>query len=236
MGLRSTNINTGLSRFSERVLQLLDKVEHRRARTRGEFDAVYRLRREVASRRGFDPYAEGRFDAALDNAPGTWITTTFIDGELISTLRIHLTIGENDRLHSLPLYSDIIKPHLQNGRTIIDASRLATRLEYSLRFPEIPYVALRPSWLAAEYFDADFIVAMVSEEQQPFYRRVFGYEPWCEPLCHPYHNGEACCMGLDFRALKERVESNYPVFRSSKTERDALFRRRETARPVLAFG
>jgi hypothetical protein len=236
MGLMSANINTGLSRFSERVLQLLDRVEHRRARTRSEFDAVYRLRLEVASRRGLEPYDEGRFDEALDNAPGTWITTTFIDGELISTLRIQLTVGENNRLHSHDVFSDIINPHLQNGRTIIDASRLATRLEYSRRFPEIPYIALRPSWLAAEYCDADFIVATVSKEQQPFYRRIFGYEPWGELRHHPYLNCDACCMGLDFRALKKRVELNYPVFRSSKTERDALFRHRETARPALAVG
>jgi hypothetical protein len=232
----SANVNTGLSRFSDRVLHLLDRVGHRRARTRREIDAVYRLRREAASRRGLEAYAEALSDEALDKAPNTWITTTFIDGDLASTLRIRLIVGENDGLQSLHVFSDIVKPYLRDGHTIIDASRLVTSLEYSKRFPEIPYIALRPAWLAAEYFGADFIVTIACEEHQPFYRRIFGYEPWCEPRRYPYLNCEASCMGLEFRAVKERVEANCPVLRSSQSERDALFRRWVSAPAVLAVG
>jgi hypothetical protein len=134
------------------------------------------------------------------------------------------------------VFSDVIKPQLQKGHTIIDTSQLAVRLEYAQRFPEMPYVALRPAWLAAEYFDADFIVATIFKEQQPFYQRVFGYEPCNEPRLHPSFNRDMSCMRLDFRAAKEQIEASYPFLQSPQAERDALFRRSAPFRAVLAYG
>jgi hypothetical protein len=77
-----------------------------------------------------------------------------------------------------------------------------------------------------EYFDTDFPLATVVEQHQAFYRRVFGFTPWCEPRDYPKFNFKVACMGLDFGAVKERVEARYPFFRSTDAEREALFGRR----------
>jgi hypothetical protein len=220
-------VGSGTPGFSERVLRLLERVEHRCANTRTEKEAVYRLRYEAYIRQGLiEPRAEGRlYDNAQDDTRNAWITTTFIDGELASTARVHVAADENGALPSLGAFSDAIMPHLRMGRVIVDPTRLAARFESVRRFPELPFVALRPAWLAAEYFEADFIVATIVEEHVAFYQRVFGYAQWCEPGDYSDINCRIACMGLDFRGSKERVEARYPFFRSTRAERNGLFNR-----------
>jgi len=229
------------SRFSDRVLRLLERVEHRRANTRTEREAVYRLRHEGDVRQGLnEPRADGQSDdKALDGAPNAWITTTFIDGELASTMRVHIGADETDAIPSLGPFSDVIMPHLRMGRTIVDPTRLVARLEFAIRFPELPYIALRPAWLAAEYFKADFVLATILRQQRAFYRHALGYQLWREPRDYQDFSREVACMGLDFSVAKERVEARYPFFRSTWAERDALFGRWAEPRshlPNLAEG
>jgi hypothetical protein len=228
-------IGGATSRFSDRLLRLLERVEHRWAKTPLEKEAAYRLRYEAYIREGLiEPRLDRLlYDKALEDAPNAWITTTFIDGELASTFRIHVAADENDALPSLGVFSDVIMPRLRTGGVIVDPTRLAAQLEFSRQFREMPYIALRPAWLAAEYFQADFVIATISEEHQAFYRRVFGYAPWCEPRDYPNVKCKIVCMGIDFPAAKERVEARYPVFRSTWAERDALFSRRAPRRTRL---
>jgi hypothetical protein len=223
------------SRFSDRVLRLLERVEHRWARTPLEKEAAYRLRYEAYIREGLiEPRLDGQlYDKALDDSPNAWITTTFIDGELASTVRVHVAADENDALPSLGVFSDVLMPRLRMGRVLVDPTRLAARLEFAKRFPELPYIALRPAWLAGEYFEADFGLVSIAEHHQAFYRRVFGYAPWCEPRDYPNVNCKIVCMGIDFPAVRPRVEARYPVFRSTRAERDALFSRRTPQRTRL---
>jgi hypothetical protein len=233
-----TYVGGATSRFADRVLRLLELVEHRCATTRAEKEAVYRLRYDAYIRqRLIEPRADGRlYDKAFDDAPNAWITTTFVDGEIASTFRIHVAADETGALPSLGVFSDVITPHLRMGLVVVDPTRLAARLEISRRFPETPYIALRPAWLAAEYFQADFVIATIHQEHQAFYRRVFGYAPWSEPRDYPNVNCKILCMGLDFRAAKERVEARYPFFRSTRAERNALFDRPapvRTAQPIF---
>jgi hypothetical protein len=229
-------------RFSEQMSRLLERVEQRCADSRAEKDAVYQLRYEAYIREGLiEPRADGRLcDRGLDDSPNAWITTTFVDGELASTFRVHVASDENEALPSLGVFSDAIMPRLRMGRVIVDSTRLATRPEVAGKLPELPFVALRSAWLAAIYFEADFLIATVVEEHQAFYRRVFGYAPWCEPRDYPGLIRQVACMGLDFRAARERVETHYPFFRSTRTERNDLFSRwtllRRTHPPAFPQG
>jgi hypothetical protein len=233
MDAGASSVGGAISKFSDRMLRFLDRVEHRRADTRSEKEAVYRLRYEAYVRQGLiAPRTEGHlYDSAFDDASNSWITTTFIDGQLASTFRVHVATDENSPLPSLVPFSDAIMPRLRMGRVIVDPTRLAARLEFSRRFPELPYFALRPAWLAAEHFGADFVVATIVDKHQAFYRHAFGYESWCEPRDYPAFNLKVACMGLDFRAAKERVENRYPFFRSTQVERDALFGRSASRPP-----
>src|ERR1700722_15691283 len=125
------------SRFSDRVLRFLERVEHRCAVTPAEKEAVYRLRYEAYIREGLiEPRADGQlYDEALDDAPP-------------STVRVHVASDETGVLPALGSYSDLIMPHLKKRRVIIDLTRFAARLEFARRFAGLPYVALRPTWQA----------------------------------------------------------------------------------------
>ncbi|MGA2042130.1 MAG: hypothetical protein ABSG83_02035 [Roseiarcus sp.] len=211
-------------------MRALERVEYRCARTNAEKEAAYRLRYEAYIRQGLiASRADGMlYDKGVDDAPNAWITTMFIDGELASTVRIHVADRASAAIPSVDPFSDLIMPHLNAGRMIVDPTRLAAELEFARRFPELPYLALRPGWMAGEHFGADFGIVSVVGQHQAFYRRVFGYAPWCEPRDYPGFNLKVACMGLDFRAAKERVEARHPAFRSTNAEREILFGRHES--------
>ncbi len=213
------------SRFSDRVVRFLERVEHRVARTAAEKEAAFRLRYEAYIRNGLiEPHADGRLhDERYDEAPNCWITTTFIDGELAGTTRVNLGAGENAVLPSLSVFRDIIAPRLRVGRRIVEFTRLATRLDLSSVYPELAYIIMRPGYLAAEHFNADFAVATVRSEHLAFYRRVFHFVSWCEPRDYPDVNAKIACMGADMRVGKDQFEARYPFFRSTAVEREALF-------------
>ena len=222
------------SRFSERILRLLERVEHRVAKTPAEKEAVYRLRYEAYIRNGL---IEARDDERLrdqryDDAANTWITATFIDGELAATTRVNFGNSEGAILPSLFVFSDVILPHLRAGRVIVDFTRAAARLEASKRYPELPYIALRPGYMAAEHFDAHFAVATARAEHLAFYRRVFHFVPWCEPRFYPNVTAKIACMGAEFHAVRDRIETRHPFFCSTAAEREALFGPAPPHRPV----
>ncbi|MBV9290467.1 MAG: hypothetical protein JO288_22060 [Hyphomicrobiales bacterium] len=129
---------------------------------------------------------------------------------------------------SREVFSDLIDPYLRAGFTVVDPTRLAACLEMSKRYPELPFLALRPAWLACVHFDADVVLATVAADHVPFYQRVFGYERLCEPRDYPMVRFRIVCLGLDFPAVKCAVEERYPFFRSTEAEREAFL----AVRPV----
>lgn len=217
--------------FSERMLRLRERSEHRCARTPSEKEAAYRVRYDAYIRQQLIAPRDDRMlrDECFDDTPNAWITTTFIDRALASTFRIHVAERPGDPLPSARVYADVIAPRLESGCVLVDPTRLAARLTFAGSLSELPFLALRPAWLAAEHFDADFVLATVTADHQPFYRRVFGYEAWSEPRDYPGFKHKVACLGLDFRAARARVETRFPVFRSTAAEREALFGRRRVA-------
>ncbi len=215
------------SRFSERILRFLERVEYRVARTPADKEAVFRLRYEAYIRNGLiQPSLDGQLhDECYDDGPNSWITTTFIDGELAGTTRVNLASDENGSLPCLGVFRDVIAPYLNAHRVIVELTRTAARLDLSGHYSELPYITLRPAFLAAEHFDADFAVATARAEHLAFFRRVFRFAPWCEFRDYPNVTAKIACLGSDFRADKAKVAARYPFFESTATEREALFGR-----------
>ena len=213
------------SRFSERVFRLLERIEYRIAQSSEEREAVFRLRYDAYRRNELlEPRADGQlYDERYDNAPSALITMTFLDGELAGTTRVNLGAGENAVLPSLRVYRDVIEPQLRAGRMLIETTRLAAQLDTSSIHAELAYLIMRPGYMAAEHFDADYAVASPRAEHMAFYRRVLCFAPWCEPRPYPGLTANFACMGANFHESKERIEARYPFYRSSVAEREALF-------------
>ena len=72
-------------------MALLERVNYRRADTAGEREAIFRLRYEAYLREGaIPPSTSGRFCDALDDATNAWIFGLYIEGELASSIRLHV--------------------------------------------------------------------------------------------------------------------------------------------------
>jgi hypothetical protein len=212
-------------RFADRVAKMLERVEHRPAMCQADRKAAYRLRYEAYLRENL---LNQRLDAMLydevyDASPNSLTTLTYVDGELASTVRVHVITDKEGVSPARDVFPDVVTPYLRAQRVIIDPSRLAARADMARRLPELPYFALRPPWMAAHYFKADYIVLCSASGHEAYYRRVYRFHTWSGLRSYPKVTAKVVCMGLDFAAEMERVQSRYPSFRSTPAEREALF-------------
>ena len=213
------------SRFVDHVFHLLERVECRRVETAADQEAAYKLRYDAYRRENWIEASktEKLFDDHYDRSPNGRVFGVFIDGEMASTIRIHVARDESEALPSTGVFGDVILPRLRQGHGIVDPTRFAVRLEFSRRFPELAYVTTRLSWLAMEHSEASYLLATIRSEHQAFYKRVFGHVLWSGERDYPNVNCKIVCMGLDFAEHKKRVEFRYPFFRSTHEEREKLF-------------
>jgi hypothetical protein len=206
---------------------LFDRVDYRLIETPEARDSVYLMRYRAYLHGGLiSPSESRRIIDSYDDAPNAWIFGIYLDGELCSSLRLHVLTSESRMSYSTELFGDVLHSRLDRGEVFIDPARFAADPEKAKRFPELPYVALRLAYLACDHFNADTGLAMVRTDHQAFYRRVFLHETITEPRAFPgWHSKKVALMASDFRALRERVLARFPIMRSSAFERQTLFER-----------
>ena len=206
---------------------LFDRVDYRLIETPEERDSVYLLRYRAYLHGGLIlPSESRRVRDRYDDAPNVWIFGIFVDGELCSSLRIHVLTSEWRASYSTEVYGDILHPRLDRGEVFVDPARLVADPEKAKRFPELPYLAVRLGYLACDHFNADTGLVMVRPDHQPFYRRVFLSESIAEPRPFPgWHTMKASLMVSDFRNVREKILARFPIMRSSAFERRMLFER-----------
>jgi hypothetical protein len=212
------------SRFADRAAKMLERVEHRPALSRGDREAAYRLRYDAYLRQNLlNPRIDAiLYDEVYDESPNSLTTLTYIEGELASTVRLHAMADEIAVSPAHDVFPDVLGPLLRRHRVIIEPARLAARADMARRFPELPYFALRPPWMAAHHFNADHIILSCASGHEGYYRRVYNFQTWSGLRSYPKVTAKVICIGLDFAAERERVEARYPSFRSTPTEREAL--------------
>jgi len=216
----------GPTRFADRASQLLKRVQYRRIDTEVEKEAVFRQRYEAYLREGgIDPSDKQIFHDSFDQAPNVWIVGLFVDGELASSMRIHVASKEGDVLPAAVAFPDAVLPHLRAGKILVDTTRFVTSPDFSRRYPQLPVLAIRTPWMAAEYFQADTILATLREEHIAFYMRSFGHTVWTEPRTYPSLNKPIACLGMDRIEQTPLIYRQHPYYRSTASEREALFTR-----------
>jgi hypothetical protein len=205
---------------------LLDRVDYRPIETPEEKDCIYLMRYRAYLHGGLILPSESlRVSDRYDDAPNAWTFGIYVDGELCSSLRLHVLTSEWRMSYATELFGDVLYPRLDQGEVFIDPARFVADPEKAQRFPELPYLTLRLAYLACEYFNADTGVALVRAEHQPFYRRVCLYETIAEPRSFPNVTKKVALMASGFRAQREQVLARFPIMRSSAFERRMLFER-----------
>src|SRR6478752_5911030 len=205
---------------------LFDRVDYRSIETPAEKDSLYLMRYRAYLHGGLIlPSESQRVSDRYDEAPNAWTFGIYVDGELCSSLRIHVLTSDWRMSYATELFGDVLHPRLDQGEVFIDPARFVADPEKAQRFPELPYLTLRLAYLACEYFNADTGLALVRPAHEAFYRRVFLNETIAEPRLFPNALAKVALMASDYRAVRERVLARFPIMRSSAFERRMLFQR-----------
>ena len=205
---------------------LFDRVDYRRIETPDEKDQLYLMRYKAYRQGGLIPPSESeRYSDRYDDALGALTFGVYVDGELCSSIRLHVLTSERRMSYTTELFGDILHPRLDKGEVFIDPARFVADPEKAQRFLELPYLTVRLVFLACEYFNADTGLALVRADHQAFYRRVFLNETIAEPRPFPNALAKVALMASDFRTVRERVMTRFPIMRSSAFERRMLFER-----------
>ena len=213
---------------------LFDRVDYRPIETPEEKDQLYQMRYRAYTHGGLIPPSESqRYSDKYDEAPNAWTFGIFVDGEICSSIRLHVLTSEQRMSCTTDLFGDVLHPRLDRGEVFIDPARFVANPEKAQRFPELPYVTVRLVFLACEYFNADTGLALVRPAHQSFYRRVFLNETIAEPRPFPNALAKVALMASDFRAVREKVLTRFPIMRSSAFERRMLFEQRSERLPVV---
>src|ERR1051325_4343472 len=133
--------------FSNRVAELLHRLDCRLAETPEEREVIFRLRYQCYLREGaISPHASEIFSDPYDDSPNARIFGLYLDGELASSIRIHITSPEHTDFPSYHVFEDLLEPELAAGRVIVDPTRFITNRSLSQLHPGLPYATLRLCW------------------------------------------------------------------------------------------
>lgn len=212
--------------FVERVTQLLERVDYRRADSAEEKEAIFRLRHDAYVREGaLQPNFGRKLTDAYDDLANTWVFGIYIDGSLCGSFRLHATLPGLTAMPAADVFPDFIGPLIEDGKRLVDPTRFVADAAAARRYPELPYITVRLGYMAAEYFAADYVLATVRSEHQAFYRRVFGHSIVCPPRQYLTLTKPLSLMMLHYPPARERIVDRYPFFRSTLFERRMLFER-----------
>lgn len=224
MSAVAQNQVTPASGFAGALMDILDRVEYRRVRSEELADPVYKLRYEAYRREDFIPFNSlGTLRDEFDEQPNAHCFGVYIDGDLVSSLRIHYLTPDCRLSPSYSVFTDVLDPILDAGATCVDPTRFTSDFEATLAYPALPFLTLRLAVMATRHFGATYGLHSVRPEHGAFYKRVLS-----SYLMAParYYHGLTFPMelwGTRAQEVYEKTLRRYPFFASTEDERRALF-------------
>lgn len=213
-----------VSRFAGTLMDILDRVEYSRVGKDEIDNPVYRLRYEAYRREESVPFNDaGVVVDDLDEAPNCTAFGVHIDGELVSSIRLHHLSARHRMSPSMKVCPDVLGPLLDRGESFIDPSRFTADYEASLAYPALPFLTLRLAVMASVHFDASCCLALVRPEHTAFYRRVFGSEKMSDVRSYPGLAFPVALFGAYVATKLPTTLRRYPFFGSTAEEREKLF-------------
>jgi N-acyl-L-homoserine lactone synthetase len=210
------------SAFCERAEMLLARSDCRLANSAKQREKIFRLRQAACARVGAisqHPFPSDHYDFA-GNA---YLLGLYIDGELASSVRLHVTSTRQHRSPSLDAFDDVLRSKLGSGQVILDCTRFVADEHFSRVWRELPYATVRLCTLAAEHFRADHLIVAAIPSHQAFYRRAFNFRTISKPRLHPDLAVPARLMSLNYQIEADDLYARYPFFRSTTDERRKIF-------------
>jgi N-acyl-L-homoserine lactone synthetase len=214
------------TRFARDLMALLERVEYRPVSFSEDIDEIYRLRYRAYRREGSVPFnSKGTCWDELDDEPNCFMFGVYVDGQLVSSLRLHHLTRKHRNSPSMTSYPDLLEPLIDQGMEFIDPSRFTADEDAAREYPTLAFLTLRIAAMASVHFEADHCLACVRPEHGAFYRRVFHSKRW---------GGQRPYEGLGFPVnlyaaevanIRDRVYDRFPFFMSTRSEQRMMFER-----------
>ncbi len=213
-----------ISEFARKISELLDRTEYRRCDKGEDLEEIYRLRYRSyrLSNMVTDIPAQAIHDP-LDDVANCYKFGIYIDGDLVSTLRVHHVSPKIPTSPSMMVYGDILRPMLAAGASFIDCSRFAVDPEWSRTCPQIPYLTIRLAGIACSHFHAPYGLQTIREEHAGFYKRIFCSEKIGETRDYPGLNYPVVLYRSTVAAIRDRSFDRFPFFKWTAMEQRMLF-------------
>ncbi len=213
--------------FSARLAQLAARIEFRRAESEAEREAIFRLRYEAYRREGaIAASPDERFTDDDDEAANAHLIGLYIDGELATSLRLHIASNRGiPDCPSLHVFSDILQPLLDDGNVLVDTTRFVADERLSRLHRGLPLVTIRLCVAAGEHFGGHHLLAAVRDEHRAFYIRSFGSQVLCKSRPYPPLLKPISLTTVYFPTQGPELYRRYPFYRSTSAERHKLFER-----------
>lgn len=223
----SLPVDQATKSFSDRLAELAAKIEFKRADTSEEREAIFRLRYKAYLREGaISPNGAARFADDDDEADNAYLMGLYIDGELATSLRLHIASKNGTpNCPSLHVFSDILQPLLDAGNVLVDTTRFVADERLSRLHRGLPLVTIRLCVVAGEYFGAHHLLAAVRSEHRAFYIRSFGSKVLCDARPYPMLLKPIALTTVHFPTTGAELYRRYPFYRSTPAERRKLFER-----------
>src|SRR5258707_15456807 len=95
---------------------LFDRIDYRLIETPEDKDALYRMRYRAYLNGGLIlPSDLQRVSDPYDDAPNAWTFGIYVDGELCSSLRVHVLTSERRMCFASPLFGRLLDPRPDQG-------------------------------------------------------------------------------------------------------------------------
>lgn len=214
----------GSQSLSNRIAKLSARLSYRRAVSQFYRKEIFRLRHDAYLREGaITARDDGLFRDEVDDAANTFLFGVHIDGPLMSSIRVSVTLPHQTDIPTSNVFPDLLGPEIAAGKIIVDPTRLVVDHASSRRFPELPYITLRLAWIAMEYFDADILLAAVRPEHVAFYRRFWSTRAVAPPRLYPLLSKPVSLTMVEYAAARDAVHGRYPFLASTAAEREQIF-------------
>ncbi len=145
-----------------------------------------------------------------------------IDGQLVSTLRIHHITPDHRRGTSYALFPDILDPLLNSGMSFVDPTRFAADPELLSEYPAIPMSrCASPRW---RQNISKLINALLRSSRSIWPLQAhFGTTVMAEAREHQGYGIKVGLGAAPIRNIRDAVAVRFPFFKSQPHERRAMF-------------
>jgi hypothetical protein len=221
------------SAFVSNIFSVLERTEYRRCESGEDLEDIYRLRYKAYRRTDMvAESSESLIQDKLDDLPNCHRFGVYIDGALVSTLRLHHVSVSGSTSPSTIVYPDVLMPRLSAGETFIDPSRFAADPDWTKAYPQIPYLTLRLAGMACMHFATPYCLSTIRPDHGGFYRRIYNSELIGELRDYPGLNYQVVLYQANVDAIRTRSFARFPFFRSTPMEQRLMFGKTVAGEPA----